>query len=156
MGVVDPDRSAIEVKALLRRLHPKAGNHKDRIRRIGKFRNYINGDGKNTPEFFDDDVPLLLLGSVTPAALLEEDDEALSEIHGLMQACGSPSTEHDNALKRSARHSMMLLKYLVCDYVEMEGGHKINNTSIEEGGEVSQHTEFGSVLYCILIRSSSS
>ena len=44
MGVVDPDRSAIEVKALLRRLHPKAGNHKDRIRRISKFRNYINGD----------------------------------------------------------------------------------------------------------------
>ena len=44
MGVVDPDRSSIEVKALLRRLHPKAGNHKDRVRRISKFRNYINGD----------------------------------------------------------------------------------------------------------------
>ena len=44
MGVVDPEKSAIEVKALLRRLHPKAGNHKDRIRRISKFRNYINSD----------------------------------------------------------------------------------------------------------------
>jgi hypothetical protein len=64
---------------------------------------------------------------------LGEDDEALSEIYGLMQACGSPSTEHEHALKRSARHSMMLLKYLVCDYVEMEGGQKINNTTIEEG-----------------------
>ena len=74
---------------------------------------------------------------MTPSALLGEDDEALSEIYGLMQACGSPSVEHENALKRSARHSMMLLKYLVCDYVEMEDGHKMNNTSIEEGGDVS-------------------
>lgn len=90
---------------------------------------------KNTPEFYDDDVPLLLLGSVTPSALLEEDGEALSEIYGLMQACGSQSVEHDG-LKRSARHSMMLLQYLVCDYVEMENGQKINNTSVEEGGEV--------------------
>ena len=48
MGVGDPDRSAIEVKALLRRLHPKAGNHKDRIRRISKFRNYINADSVRT------------------------------------------------------------------------------------------------------------
>lgn len=76
---------------------------------------------------------MLLLGSVTPSALLEEDDEALSEIYGLMQACGSPSTEHEHALKRSARHSMMLLKYLVCDYVEMQDGQKINNTTIDEG-----------------------
>lgn len=132
MGVVDPDRSSIEVKALLRRLHPKAGNHKDRVRRISKFRNYINGDSKNTPEFYDDDVPLLLLGSVTPSALLEEDDEAFSEIYGLMQACGSPSSEHDKALKRSARHSVMLLKYLVTEYTEMENGVRINNTSIDD------------------------
>ena len=43
-GNVDPEKSAIEVKALLRRLHPKAGNHKDRIRRISKFRTYVNSD----------------------------------------------------------------------------------------------------------------
>lgn len=105
---------------------------------------------KNTPEFYDDDVPLLLLGSVTPAALLEEDDEAISEIYGLMQACGSPSVEHDNMLKRSARHSMMLLKYLVCDYVEMEDGQPINNTSIEEGGEVPVPKNVFSHAFCSL------
>ena len=100
------------------------------------LRTYTQSLQKNTPEFYDDDVPLLLLGSVTPSALLEEDGgEALSEIYGLMQACGSQSVEHDG-LKRSARHSMMLLKYLVCDYVEMEQGQRINNTSVEEGGPV--------------------
>lgn len=37
---------------------------------------------------------------------------------GLLQAAGSPSVEHDHMLKRSARHAMSLLKYLVCDFVE--------------------------------------
>jgi hypothetical protein len=36
------DRSSIEIKDLLRKLHPAAGsNHKDRIRRLNKFRNYV-------------------------------------------------------------------------------------------------------------------
>lgn len=149
MGVVDPDRSAIEVKALLRRLHPKAGNHKDRVRRISKFRNYINADSKNTPEFYDDDVPLLLLGSVTPSALLVDDGEAISEIYGLMQACGSQSVEHEG-LKRSARHSMTLLKYLLCEYIEMEQGQRINNTSVEEGGEVPVPNNVFTHSFCAL------
>ena len=76
---------------------------------------------------------------MTPSALLEDGEdgtgEALSEIYGLMQACGSQSVEHEG-LKRSARHSMILLKYLVCDFVEMENGQRINNTSIEDGGDV--------------------
>ena len=93
---------------------------------------------------------MLLLGSVTPSALLVEDDEAISEIYGLMQACGSPSVEHENALKRSARHSMMLLKYLVCDYVEMEDGDRVNNTSIEDGGDVPVPQNVFSHTFCSL------
>jgi hypothetical protein len=36
------ERSSIEIKDLLRKLHPSSGNnHKDRIRRLNKFRNYV-------------------------------------------------------------------------------------------------------------------
>lgn len=36
------DRSSIEIKDLLRKLHPSSNNnHKDRIRRLNKFRNYV-------------------------------------------------------------------------------------------------------------------
>jgi hypothetical protein len=45
MAEAGPDRSSIEIKGLLRKLHPDKGNHKDRIRRLGKFRNYVMGDG---------------------------------------------------------------------------------------------------------------
>jgi hypothetical protein len=49
MAEAGPDRSSIEIKSLLRKLHPDKGNHKDRIRRLGKFRNYVMGDGvRNT------------------------------------------------------------------------------------------------------------
>jgi len=41
-----------------------------------------------------------------------------SEIYGLLQGCGTPSVEHDHMLKRSARHAMSLLKFLVIDFVE--------------------------------------
>ena len=72
-----------------------------------------------TPEFYDDDIPLLLLGSAAPAALLGDDPEVLDgSMYGLLQACGTPSAEHDHMLKRSARHAMSLLKFLVCDFVE--------------------------------------
>lgn len=36
------DRSSIEIKQLLRKLHPDKGNHKDRIRCLNRFRNYIS------------------------------------------------------------------------------------------------------------------
>ena len=59
------------------------------------------------------------MGSAAPAALLGDDHEFLSaDVIGLLQACGSPSVEHDHMLKRSARHAMSLLKFLVCDFVE--------------------------------------
>jgi len=37
------DRSSIEIKDLLRKLAPDKGNHKDRIRKLSKFRNYVIG-----------------------------------------------------------------------------------------------------------------
>jgi hypothetical protein len=36
------DRSSMEIKDLLRNLHPDKGNHKDRIRRLNKFRSYVS------------------------------------------------------------------------------------------------------------------
>jgi len=38
------DRSSVEIKTLIRKLHPSRGNHKDRIRQLNKFRNYVIGD----------------------------------------------------------------------------------------------------------------
>lgn len=65
----------------------------------------------------------MLLGSAAPAALLGEDAEIYNDnVYGLLQACGTPSVEHDQMLKRSARHAMNLLKFLVCDFVE-DGGN---------------------------------
>ncbi|KAL3925540.1 MAG: hypothetical protein SGILL_000335 [Bacillariaceae sp.] len=99
-------------------------SHKDRIRRLNKFRNFVTGEsGGGTPEFYDDDIPLLLLGSAAPAALLGDhadlfEDNTTTQVYGLLQACGTPSVEHDHMLKRSARHAMNLLKFLVCDFVE--------------------------------------
>ena len=41
-----PDRSSVEVKALLRKLDPKTGSsHKDRVRLLNRFRNYAEGGG---------------------------------------------------------------------------------------------------------------
>ena len=44
------ERSAIEVKHLLRKLHPKSGSHhKDRVRLLNRFRNYATGAGGKGP-----------------------------------------------------------------------------------------------------------
>lgn len=41
-----PERSVIEVKHLLSKLHPRgSGNHKDRVRVLTRFRNYVSGTG---------------------------------------------------------------------------------------------------------------
>jgi len=49
------DRSSIEIKVLLKNLDPTKTNlkHKDRLRRLNKFRNYVTT--KPSPEFYDDD-----------------------------------------------------------------------------------------------------
>jgi hypothetical protein len=39
------DRASQEIKALIKRLHPKESSHKDRIRRLNKFRNFVGGEG---------------------------------------------------------------------------------------------------------------
>ena len=39
------DRASQEIKALIRRLDPNNSSHKDRIRRLNKFRNYVTGEG---------------------------------------------------------------------------------------------------------------
>lgn len=122
----DPDRSSLEVKALLRKLDPKSGtHHKDRVRQLARFRNYVTGGGKGgnitTPEFYDDDYTLLLLGSQSPSTVLTSYDEEITTL-GLLHACGAPSTDHAAMLKRSARNAMNLLKFLTVDFVEMKDG----------------------------------
>ena len=37
------DRASQEIKALLKRLDPNKSSHKDRIRRLNKFRNFVTG-----------------------------------------------------------------------------------------------------------------
>lgn len=127
------DRASQEIKTLLRKLDPKDSSHKDRIRRLNKFRNFVNGESNTgVPEFYDDDIPLLLLGSAAPPILLGDHTDFIeemaassggnSEVYGLFQACGTPSVEHHDMLKRSARHAMSLLRFLVCDFAEAGSG----------------------------------
>lgn len=122
------DRSSIEIKTLLHKLNPKGTNHKDRVRALTRFRNYASGAAGSkkkvtTPEFYDDDLPLLFLGSESPVALYDEEQYGdLSVYYGLLQACATPSTDHQGGLKRSARNAMHLLKYLVCDHVDLVNG----------------------------------
>jgi hypothetical protein len=81
--------------------------------------NHVQKGG--TPEFYDDDIPLLFLGSKAPVAFLDEvDDETLAGLYGVLTACGTPSGsgEHDGGLKRSARHAVNLVKWLVMDWKE--------------------------------------
>jgi hypothetical protein len=115
------DRSSIEIKTLLRQLHPQHGNHKDRIRRLKKFRNYVSGDSKRTPDFYDDDIPLLFMGSLAPAMFLEEvPADLIAGLYGLVPACGMRSGEKQdgNGLKRSARNALQLVKWLLLDWRE--------------------------------------
>ena len=126
--VPDPDRSQIEIRQLLKRLDPSTGGgHKDRVRRLNRFRNYCRVDEEtgNTPEFYDDDLPLLLLGSALPSAMMDE--ELVGQpLYGLLQACGTPSDDHDSMLKRSARNAMTLLRNLVLDFREMREGEPLD------------------------------
>jgi hypothetical protein len=74
-----------------------------------------------------------MLGSSAPAALLGDDPDYLEgTMYGLIQACGTPSVEHDHMLKRSARHAMSLLKFLVNDYVEAEADGSKKSSQITQ------------------------
>ena len=115
------DRSSIEIKTLLRKLHPDRGNHRDRVRALTKFRNYVIS-GVKKPEFYDDDIPLLLLGSQAPSQYLDPDDETLVGLYGLLQACGTSASDDSHGLKRSARQAMDLTKQLLFDWKDDSGG----------------------------------
>ena len=148
------ERASQEIKALCRRLNPNSGNHKDRIRRLNKFRNFVQGESTSdggTPEFYDDDIPLLLLGSAAPAALLGDDPEFMEgDVMGLLQACGTPSVEHDQMLKRSARHAMSLLKFLVCDFVEDGQAAGASGSSPGGGGTKDSSLNLFAQAFCSL------
>lgn len=122
----DPEIASAEIRQLLLHLDPQAGGgHKDRVRCLARFRNFVSGEKtrpRSTPEIYDDDIPLLFLGSLVP--VLDEDLMG-QRLYGLLQACGSPSVEHENTLKRSARPAMNLTKYLVCDFCEYDNGVKV-------------------------------
>lgn len=126
-----PDRSTVEIKNLLLKLNPRSGSHKDRVRALTKFRNYVSGSATNhkkysTPEFYDDDIPLLFLGSESSHAFYDADTYGdLSNCLGLLSACATPSTDHTGGLKRSARNAMNLLKFLVIDYHEIKMGQVV-------------------------------
>eukprot|EP00559_Dactyliosolen_fragilissimus_P008571 CAMPEP_0184872304 /NCGR_PEP_ID=MMETSP0580-20130426/41207_1 /TAXON_ID=1118495 /ORGANISM="Dactyliosolen fragilissimus" /LENGTH=1377 /DNA_ID=CAMNT_0027375073 /DNA_START=24 /DNA_END=4157 /DNA_ORIENTATION=- len=138
----ESDISTREIKNLLFKLNPRgSGNHKDRVRALSRFQNYIAGRGYsnkivNTPEVYDDDIPLLLLGSESPSAIVDPsilEEHQLSGLYGLLQACGTPSTDHSGGLKRSARNAMKLLKYLVCDYQEVRNGNTVQPSFTTDG-----------------------
>jgi hypothetical protein len=123
----DQDRSTIEIKTLLHKLNPRGNtNHKDRVRALTRFRNFVSGASNkkktSTAEFFDDDLPLLFLGSESPTALYDGTEYGdLSLYTGLFQACATPSNDQ-KGLKRSARNAMHLVKYLACDHIDLIDG----------------------------------
>lgn len=74
------------------------------------------------PEFYDDDIPLLLLGGAAPTQYLDPDDETLVGLYGLLQACGTPASDDSHGLKRSARPAMELTKSLIVDWKDGSSG----------------------------------
>lgn len=136
-----PEQSSEEIHALIQKLDQSSSTHKDRVRRLTRFRNYVS-TRPSTPEFYDDDIPLLLLGSSSSSnsattgffgggfdlgsSLVEDSTtKGTTKSGGLLQACGAPSQDHGDLLKRSARYAMSLLKYLVCDHREYLHGSPV-------------------------------
>jgi hypothetical protein len=99
---------------------------------------YTKQNGGITPEFYDDDIPLLLLGSETPAIYFDEDNnENIDErrhFYGLLQAAGMTSDSKET-LKRSARQAMNLLKWLLIDWKEVAPNGSSNNDTINMFGK---------------------
>ena len=113
----DADRSSLQIAILLKNLDPTNASlkHKDRLRHLNKFRNYVTATP--APEFYDDDYPLLLLGNESPS----NDEENECQYSGLMRAAGCPSTDHKDALKRTARPAISMLRYLCCEFDGSKG-----------------------------------
>eukprot|EP00585_Thalassiosira_rotula_P003675 CAMPEP_0196152916 /NCGR_PEP_ID=MMETSP0910-20130528/36345_1 /TAXON_ID=49265 /ORGANISM="Thalassiosira rotula, Strain GSO102" /LENGTH=202 /DNA_ID=CAMNT_0041416619 /DNA_START=21 /DNA_END=626 /DNA_ORIENTATION=- len=134
--MADAERSSIEIKVLLKNLDPTKTSikHKDRLRRLNKFRNYITA--KPPPEFYDDDYPLMLLGSESPTAM-EDEDLSHMTLYGLLRAAGCPSTDHKDSLKRSARPAMSLLRYLCLEFDEASSTPGVSNGTNNILGELN-------------------
>jgi len=119
----------------------------------GRLSEPRNDQQSGPPEFYDDDIPLLWLGAAAPAAYLEEvnDDLLAMGIYGLLQACGTPSENTDGTLKRSARHAMNLLKWLIMDW--KEPGQKKDDLNLFArsflGLEVKHYVHMQFDLHCI-------
>ena len=99
-----------------------------------------------TPEFYDDDIPLLFLGSETPAIYLDDENNDTADerrhFYGILLAAGMTSDSHSNTnntsssketLKRSARQSMNLLKWLIMDWKEIPDNTN-SGAAIQSGG----------------------
>lgn len=153
------DRSAREIKNLLQKLSPKL-QHKDRVRSLQRFRNYTSGDQSktknsspddfSTPEFYDDDIPLLLLGShvihtTSQDVLLRE--EEIANYTGVLTACAMPSGG-GKGLKRSCQNAMNLLKYLVLEYVEISGGEPVA-VNVDAASGLPELNPFAYALCCL-------
>lgn len=68
------------------------------------------------------------MGADSPVGLYDDEQYGdLNGYYGLLKACATPSTDHTGGLKRSARNSMNLLKYLVCDHVDLKDGEPTND-----------------------------
>jgi hypothetical protein len=136
------EQSSQEIHALIQKLDQSNSTHKDRVRRITRFRNYVSSR-PSTPEFYDDDIPFLLLGRSSSSSTIGSGGGAFDGYDigtsgaggsttttgvgggGLLHACGAQSQDHGDLLKRSARYAMSLLKYLVCDHREYLHGSPV-------------------------------
>ena len=138
---MDDDESTYEINQLLKKLDSKRSGHKDRIRALTRFRNFVS-NSKNTPEFYDDDIPYLLIGTKEDAHVdTVRSSTVPNSVGGLFHACGGVSHAHKGSLKRSARTAMALLKYLVCDFVEVSDGKPTGEENLFASSylEVTQH-----------------
>lgn len=137
-----PEQSLREIQELIRKLDPVSTSHKDRIRKLTRFRNYLSS---GAPEFYDDDIPLLLLGKESNYS----DPSAMVGTTGLLQACGSLSQDPKpgSMLKRSARHVMSLLRYLVCDHYDYLDGQPVIPAKDPDTGELELNL-FAQALCC--------
>jgi hypothetical protein len=142
MASGSPEQSLREIQELIRKLDPSSTSHKDRIRKVTRFRNYVS---TGAPEFYDDDIPLLLLGKESNYS----DAGAMVGSTGLLLACGSSATDPKpgSMLKRSAPHVMSLLKYLVCDHLDFLDGEKVMPAKDPDTGEAELNM-FAHALCC--------
>lgn len=151
------DKSTREIKHLLIKLNPNDdGGHNSRVKAMDRFKQYVSGAsnkrGKgSTPPFYDDDITFLYLGVKSEIDEDEEEEDSYldGDYYGLLAACGTPSTDYTDGLKRSARNAMILLKYLVCDFVEMSNGKPTPVKKPKDENDIDDLNQFAQ-RFCVL------